>query len=76
MAVFKRTDEHYVAGSLTLPQQYYTADEVFVTGSGAGIVPVTEVDKRMVSGGRPGELTRRITDLYSEAVKSGESAYE
>ena len=29
-----------------------TADEVFVTGSGAGIVPVTEVDRRPVAGGR------------------------
>ena len=54
----------------------YTADEVFVTGSGAGIVPVIEVDKRPVSGGRPGELTTRICNLYSEEAKSGESAYE
>jgi hypothetical protein len=29
MATFKRTDEHYVAGSLTLPQEYYTSAEVF-----------------------------------------------
>ena len=29
MATFKRTDEHYAAGSLTLPQAYYTSEEVF-----------------------------------------------
>ena len=29
MATFKRTDEHYVSGSMTLPQEYYTSDYVF-----------------------------------------------
>ena len=54
----------------------YTADEIFVTGSGAGIVPVTEVDKRPVSNGRPGETTMLISRLYDEEVKTGDSAYE
>jgi branched-chain amino acid aminotransferase len=54
----------------------YTADEIFVTGSGAGIVPVTEVDKRPVSQGKPGETTMLISRLYDEEVKTGESAYE
>ncbi|HTP01665.1 MAG TPA: aromatic ring-hydroxylating dioxygenase subunit alpha [Anaerolineales bacterium] len=29
MSTFMKTDEHYVPGSLTLPQKYYTSDEVF-----------------------------------------------
>ena len=29
MSGFMKTDEHYVAGSLTLPQEYYTSDEMF-----------------------------------------------
>ena len=29
MATFKRTNEHYAAGSLTLPQAYYTSEDVF-----------------------------------------------
>ena len=29
MATFKRTNEHYVAGSLTLPQEFYTSEQVF-----------------------------------------------
>ncbi len=36
----------------------YNADEVFVTGSGAGIIAVTEVDKREVSDGKMGPVTR------------------
>lgn len=54
----------------------YTADEVFVTGSGAGIVAVTEVDKRVVSGAKTGPVTKIIGDIYDEEAKNGESAYE
>jgi len=54
----------------------YVADEIFVTGSGAGIVAVTEVDKRVVSGGKIGQVTRLLSDLYDEEAKKGESAYE
>ena len=29
MATFVKTDKHYVAGFLTLPQKYYISDEMF-----------------------------------------------
>lgn len=54
----------------------YVADEIFVTGSGAGIVGVTEVDKRVVSGGKTGPITKKISDVYDEEAQKGESAYE
>jgi branched-chain amino acid aminotransferase len=54
----------------------HVADEIFVTGSGAGIVGVTEVDKRVVSGGKTGPLTKKISDAYDEEAQKGESAYE
>ncbi len=54
----------------------YTADEVFVTGSGAGIVAVSEVDKRVVCGGKMGSLTKILSDAYDEEAQKGESAYE
>ena len=54
----------------------YVADEIFVTGSGAGIVGVTEVDKRVVSEGKVGQVTKILGDLYDEGAKKGESAYE
>ena len=53
----------------------YTADEVFIVGSGAGIVSVTEVDNIVISGGMTGKVTRRIAKLYKEEVKKGESVY-
>jgi branched-chain amino acid aminotransferase len=53
----------------------YNADEVFVTGSGAGIVAVTEVDKRMMSDGRTGPITKMISQAYDNEMQTGETAY-
>lgn len=57
--------------SLTL-YDVYTSDEVFVTGSGAGIVPVIEVDKKPIGEGKPGRITSYLIQLYKEEVKKGE----
>jgi branched-chain amino acid aminotransferase len=54
----------------------YTADEIFLTGTGAGIVPVTEVDGRQVARGKRGEVTARVEHLYDEQTLVGESAYD
>jgi branched-chain amino acid aminotransferase len=54
----------------------YNADEIFVSGSAAGIVAVTEVDGRIVSGGKAGPVTRKLSDAYDEEVKRGEPVYE
>lgn len=57
--------------SLTL-YDVYTSDEVFVTGSGAGIVPVIEVDKKPIGEGKPGKITSYLVQQYKEEVKKGE----
>ncbi|MBN2626794.1 MAG: branched-chain-amino-acid transaminase [Spirochaetales bacterium] len=46
----------------------YTADECFLTGSGAEIIPVTAVDGRTVGSGMPGPLSLRMTSLFGELV--------
>ena len=40
------------------------ADEVFVTSTAGGIMPVTEVDGERVGDGEPGPLTLRLRDAY------------
>jgi branched-chain amino acid aminotransferase len=45
----------------------YGADEAFVTGTFAGIVPVREVDGRRLTEGR-GPMVERLQKLYSERV--------
>lgn len=40
------------------------ADEIFITSTAGGIMPVTELDGRIYGNGRPGSITSRIHDLY------------
>jgi branched-chain amino acid aminotransferase len=44
------------------------ADEVFITSSIRGVMPVRQVDDRIVSGGAPGPITRRLTDAYDRFI--------
>lgn len=46
----------------------YTADEVFLTGTGAGIVAVCEVDSRKIGNIVPGFVTMKIADAYKKCV--------
>ena len=46
----------------------YNADECFLTGSAAEIVPVSYVDGREISGGECGEITRKLTEKFREHV--------
>jgi branched-chain amino acid aminotransferase len=46
----------------------YTADEMFLTGSGAEIVPVTKIDGRPVGSGVPGAMTLRLLGLFRALV--------
>jgi branched-chain amino acid aminotransferase len=40
------------------------ADEVFITSTAGGIMPVTRIDDAPISRGRVGSVTRRLMDLY------------
>jgi branched-chain amino acid aminotransferase len=48
--------------------QVYGADEAFVTGTFAGIVPVRSVDGRAFED-VPGPVTRRLTQAYAHAIR-------
>lgn len=48
----------------------YTADEVFLTGTAAEIVPVLQIDGRTIGSGQVGETTTRIQQLYKEYVQA------
>ncbi len=54
-----------VESTMTL-EEVYSAEEVFLTGSAAEIVPVIKVDGNQIGNGAPGVLTRRIADLYTQ----------
>ncbi len=46
----------------------YGADEVFLTGTGAEVVPVVQVDDRIIGDGTPGPETRRLMAAFHELV--------
>ena len=47
------------------------ADEVFLTSTAGGILPVTRVDGHALGDGRPGPLTTRLRDLYWSRQEAG-----
>ena len=47
----------------------YSADEAFVTGTFAGVVPVHTVDGRRIGDGTRGPMVERLQDLYAELVR-------
>jgi branched-chain amino acid aminotransferase len=54
----------------------FNADECFLTGTGAEIVPVVKIDGRVIGTGTPGPLTRQLTESYHSLTKvSGEPIY-
>jgi branched-chain amino acid aminotransferase len=47
----------------------YIADECFLTGSAAEIVPVVKVDSRPIGDGKPGPITRDLTRRFKACLR-------
>lgn len=48
----------------------YTADECFLTGTAAEIIPAVELDSRLIHDGAPGPVTLRLTGLFRELTRT------
>ena len=59
-----------------LRSDLYTADEAFLTGTAAEVVPIISVDDRVLGDGRPGPVTRRIQETYQAAVRGQVDRYK
>jgi branched-chain amino acid aminotransferase len=58
-----------------LRSDLYTADEAFLTGTAAEVVPICSVDDRVVGEGTPGPATRKIQEVYKAAVRGQVDRY-
>lgn len=47
----------------------YVADECFLTGTGAEVMPVTEIDKRPVGNGEVGPITRKLLAAFHKLAR-------
>lgn len=48
--------------------EVYGADEAFVTGTFAGVMPVGTVDGRTIGDGGRGQMTKRLQSLYADLI--------
>jgi branched-chain amino acid aminotransferase len=53
----------------------YLADECFLTGTAAGVVPVISVDHRGIGDGKPGPLTVNLRDRLTQIVNGADDAH-
>lgn len=55
--------------------ELYLADEVFLTGTAAEVVPVREIDDHAIGAGEPGPVTREIQRVYDDAIHGRDPRY-
>ena len=56
------------------PHDLYLADEAFLTGTAAEVVPIRSVDDRVI--GEPGEITRKLQETYFATVRGEVEQYK
>ena len=53
------------------PEEAYAADEAFLSSATTMVYPIIEIDGKQIGEGKPGEITRRLREIYlQEALKS------
>ena len=53
----------------------FNADEVFLTGTAAEIVPVVKIDGRVIGGGKPGPVTQKLQAAFRAVTKTAGVRY-
>jgi branched-chain amino acid aminotransferase len=56
--------------------ELYICDEAFLCGSAMEVSPVVEIDKFIVKDGKPGDITRKISELYLQVVSGKVDQYK
>ena len=59
-----------VAEVTLLRHDIYVADECFLTGTAAEVIPVTSLDGRAIGQGNPGPVTRDLLDRFKKLTRS------
>ncbi len=49
----------------------YVADECFLTGTAAEVIPVTRIDDRPIGDGKPGPITKQLIGDFRQLVRRG-----
>lgn len=65
-----------VSERLITRHEVYVADECFLTGTAAEIIPVVKVDGRVIGNGKPGGLTQAIMKSFRYLTKKDGVKYQ
>lgn len=57
------------------PEELFSADECFLTGTAAHVTPIAEIDNRKIGNGGVGEIAGRLQKLYFEVIKGNNPKY-
>ena len=52
------------------------SDEIFLTGTAAEITPVIEIDSKRIGNGKPGDITTKMMQEYTDIVMNKNDDYE
>lgn len=55
--------------------ELYMSDELFLTGTAAEIIAVTNIDGHQIGNGREGPVTKSIREMYTKLVSAGAKKY-
>lgn len=58
------------------PSELFTADEVFLSGTAAEIIPVREVNGRIIGNGKPGSRTKKLLQEFTKIVRDPQYGIE
>src|SRR5215831_12579650 len=64
-----RADNIPVRETALLRHDVYAADECFLTGTAAEVVPIIKCDKRVIGTGRPGPVTRLLHERFHQLAR-------
>ena len=81
--ITRRTILEFARNELGLPimersidrTEVFIAEEMFLTGSAAGVVAVTKVDHRPIGAGVMGPITTKLRQLYDEVIRGNNPKY-
>ncbi|HLC60357.1 MAG TPA: branched-chain-amino-acid transaminase [Candidatus Nanoarchaeia archaeon] len=68
MEIAKGQKLNVVEGRFTA-RDFMLADEVFLTGTGAGIIPVSKIENKMIGAGNMGHKTRKLREEYESRIE-------
>ena len=63
------TEKNIARSELTI------SDEIFLTGTAAEITPIISIDSKKVGNGKPGDITKKMMQEYSDIVMSSNEDY-